>query len=81
MLNKNKNLVLSWNTDEEILRSLKILFIFRQLFEMYGPDTVLQWLHGRNGFVGDQQPIELIRQGKLDEVLGAIQQERAGSYM
>lgn len=73
-------IILSWDTEEEILRSLKILSIFQRLLNMYNPETVVNWLHGHNAFIGDQRPIDLLRQGKLDEVLNAIQQEEAGSY-
>ena len=75
-----EKIVLSWDTEEEILRSLQILSIFQRLLNMYYPETALSWLHGHNAFIGNQRPIDLIRQGKLEEVLSAIQQEEAGGY-
>lgn len=73
-------LVLSWDSEEEVLRSLKILSIFHRLLNMYYPATLLHWLHGYNAFLNNQRPIDLLRQGKFDEVLNAIQQDEAGSY-
>jgi len=75
-----ERLVLSWDSEEEILKSLQILSIFQRLLIIYNPETVLSWLHGHNAFIGDQRPIDLIRQGRFKEVLNAIQQEEAGGY-
>ena len=45
------------------------------------PETSINWLLGINGFLRDQQPMELIRQGRVSEVLSAVEQTIAGSYV
>lgn len=73
-------IVLSWDSEEEILKSLKVLSIFQRLLNMFTPDTAMSWLHGHNVLLGDQRPIDLIRQGKFEKVFDALQQEEAGGY-
>lgn len=75
-----EKIVLSWDSEEEILRSLKILSIFQRLLTIFYPEVAMSWLHGHNILLGDQRPIDLIRRGELEKVLDALQQEEAGGY-
>ncbi len=51
-----------------------------QLLRVYDPETADAWLHGTNPFLRNRRPIDVVRAGRLDEVLGAIQAARAGSF-
>jgi len=55
-------------------------YVMSMLLRIYDPSTARKWLFGINGFLGDARPIDLIRMGRTEELLGAIRQERADSY-
>ena len=43
-------------------------------------DVVAKWLRGTNAHLGDRRPIDVIRQGRLSEVVAAIEAEKAGAF-
>ena len=50
------------------------------LLRLYETSTAEKWLFGLNPFLRRRRPIDVIRQGKVEELLGAIRQEQAGSF-
>jgi transcriptional regulator with XRE-family HTH domain len=54
--------------------------VMSSLLRLFDPETALDWLFGFNAHLRDRRPIDVIRQGRLEEVVGAIGQERAGSF-
>jgi transcriptional regulator with XRE-family HTH domain len=50
------------------------------LLRLYEPSTAEKWLFGLNPFLRQRRPIDVIRQGKVEELLGAIRQEQASSF-
>lgn len=42
--------------------------------------SIAKWLHGLNAHLGDRRPIDVIRQGRLSEVVAAIEAEKAGAF-
>jgi len=44
------------------------------------PETVGGWLHGIHAHLGDRSPAYLIEQGRVADVIGAIEAEKAGVY-
>lgn len=50
------------------------------LVRLYAPEAVDAWLFGFNAHLQNRRPIDAIRQGDFDAVMGAISQERAGSF-
>jgi transcriptional regulator with XRE-family HTH domain len=50
------------------------------LLRLYAPEAAEDWLFGFNAHLRDRRPIDVIRQGRFDEVVAAIDQERAGSF-
>ena len=42
--------------------------------------SIPKWLHGLNAHLGDRRPIDVIRQGRLSEVIAAIEAEKAGAF-
>jgi hypothetical protein len=44
------------------------------------PTSIPKWLMGTNAHLGDRRPVDLIRQGNLSEVIGAIEALKSGAY-
>ena len=51
-----------------------------RLLRTYKPSTAVKWLHGFNAHLGNRRPISLLKQGRVSEVIAAIEQHEAGSY-
>ena len=67
--------------DEENAERLDVLELVMSLVaRVYEPETVDAWLFGTNPLLRNRRPIDVIRQGRAEELLAAIRQERAGSY-
>jgi transcriptional regulator with XRE-family HTH domain len=54
--------------------------VMSALLRMYRPETVEDWLFGLNPLLRDRRPIDVIRQGRVEELLAAIRQEQADSF-
>ena len=54
--------------------------VFSHLLRLYEPEVARAWLFGVNPFLRNRRPIDVIRQGKVEELLAAIRQERAESF-
>lgn len=44
------------------------------------PSSVPKWLMGINAHLGDRRPIDLLREGSLSDVIGAVEALKSGSY-
>jgi hypothetical protein len=42
--------------------------------------TIPKWLNGINGHLGNRRPINVLRQGRLSEVIAAIEAEKSGAF-
>ena len=51
------------------------------LLRLYRPETAERWLFGLNPHLRNRRPIDVIRAGETQEVLAALRQERAGSFV
>jgi hypothetical protein len=51
-----------------------------RLADFYQTGTINRWLFGANPDLDDEPPIELLRQGRLPEVLMAIQAQTGGAF-
>jgi hypothetical protein len=51
------------------------------LRRVYEPETAEKWLLGRNPHLRNRRPLDLIRAGGTQELLLALRQERAESYL
>ncbi|HEU4884053.1 MAG TPA: hypothetical protein VFT45_17460 [Longimicrobium sp.] len=51
-----------------------------RLSDFYQTGTINRWLFGANPDLDGEQPIELLRQGRLPEVLMAIQAQTSGAF-
>lgn len=50
------------------------------LLRLYPAEAAEQWLQGVNPNLGDRRPIDLVRAGRAQELLGAIGVERSGGF-
>lgn len=51
----------------------------RLLADVYKPEGVAIWLHGRKRSLGERRPIDLLREGEHEAVFAAIERLRAGT--
>ena len=54
--------------------------VLASLLRLYEPEAARAWLFGLNPHLGNRRPIDLVRGGKVEELLAAIRAERAGSF-
>lgn len=57
-----------------------IRYVVTRLSKTFKTETAIKWLHGTNAHLGNQRPIDLLRNGRLSEVIAAIEQTEAGSF-
>jgi transcriptional regulator with XRE-family HTH domain len=55
-------------------------FILSRLTDTRERSTALKWLQGFNAHLGNRRPIDLIGDGRVAEVLEAIEAEETGAY-
>lgn len=54
--------------------------VVASLLRLYPAEAAEQWLQGVNPHLGDRRPIDLVRAGRAQELLGAIGAERSGAF-
>ena len=64
--------------NEEQIAALRLIAL--RLSRLYQPKTAMKWLLGVNAFLGNRRPTDLIRRGRIAEVLAAIEQTATNSY-
>jgi transcriptional regulator with XRE-family HTH domain len=84
-LGVSRSRISRWLKDEEPdlvnLRKLEgVEFIFARLLQTFEPSTARKWLTGVNAHLGDRRPVDLLRQGRVRDVLVAIEAEETGAY-
>lgn len=60
-------------------RLLELHYIVDRLLDVYTPEGVDIWLHGRNRSLGAQKPIDLLAEGKFEQVLAAVERLASGA--
>jgi putative toxin-antitoxin system antitoxin component (TIGR02293 family) len=60
-------------------RLLELNYVVERLKDVYRPEGIDIWLHGRNRGLGDRKPIDLLRAGAFEEVLAAVDRLRSGA--
>jgi hypothetical protein len=55
-------------------------FVLARLLQLYTPQNAVMWLLGSNPFLRNWRPIDRIAQGRITEVLGAVDAEQGLSY-
>ena len=54
--------------------------VVASLLRLYPAEAAEQWLLGVNPHLGDRRPVDLVRAGRAQELLGALAAERAGGF-
>lgn len=60
-------------------RLLEVQYIVEQLRDIYTREGAEIWLHGRKRSLGGERPIDLMREGRFQSVLAAIDRLRHGA--
>jgi transcriptional regulator with XRE-family HTH domain len=80
VLNVRPETVSRWNSGKSLPHAsterqlLDLEFIVDKLADLYEPQDARLWLFSRQRLLGDRTPAELIRQGRIDDVLAAVNQ-------
>jgi hypothetical protein len=56
-------------------------FVLASLSRIYAPEVVEKWLRGTNPRLGGRRPVDVIRAGRIQDLLAVIADERAGGYV
>jgi hypothetical protein len=67
--------------DEKMRRLRDLATIVARLAEYYEPAAIPDWLYGQNPDLGGRQPIELLHEGNLADVLSAAEAQISGAYI
>ena len=51
-----------------------------QLRGFLAPSTIPKWLRGVNAHLGHRRPLDVLRDGRLSEVIAAIEAEKIGAF-
>jgi transcriptional regulator with XRE-family HTH domain len=57
-----------------------LALVVEMLSRWLAPETLEGWLYGVHAHLGDRSPTYLIGQGRVADVIGAIEAEKAGVY-
>jgi hypothetical protein len=60
-------------------RLLELVYIVDRLRDVYRPEGIDIWLHGRNRDLGGEIPIRLLEQGDFATVLNAVERLETGA--
>jgi hypothetical protein len=56
-------------------------FAMARLLQTFHRETAVSWLYGLNAHLGDRRPIDLLVDGRVSEVLAAIEAEETGAFV
>lgn len=54
--------------------------VWSNLLRIYEREAALAWLFGVNPGLGERRPIDLVRAGRIEDLMRAIRAERADSF-
>jgi uncharacterized protein (DUF2384 family) len=54
--------------------------VWSNVLRIYEQDAALAWLFGVNPLLGDRRPVDLIRQGRTEELMRAVRAERSDTF-
>lgn len=60
---------------------MELAFVVEQLSDFYEPKEARLWILSRQRTLGGQIPAEMIQEGKVDDILIAINQLRDGVFL
>jgi transcriptional regulator with XRE-family HTH domain len=56
-------------------------YIVDRLYEFYTPDETRLWLHASHPLLNNERAIDLVRDGRNEEILGVIERIESGAYL
>jgi len=59
----------------------ELRYVVERLSDFYTPDETRLWLHARHPLLGSERAIDLINQGRTEEVLAVIERLDSGAYI
>jgi uncharacterized protein (DUF2384 family) len=59
----------------------ELRYVVDRLSDFYTPDEARLWLHSKHPLLNQRRAIDLIREGKTEEVLATIDRMDAGAYL
>jgi len=75
---KNKKNVPRQRVRERIEKLRELHYLLKEIFD--DEDALYNWLYSPVSLLKERRPIDLIRQGKLDEVISVLSGVYSGSY-
>jgi hypothetical protein len=67
--------------EAENARLLRDLGIVVSLLDGFvDEDAIHDWLHGTNAHLGNRRPVDVVRDGRLSEVVRALEAEKSGAF-
>ena len=87
VLNVRPETVSRWNNGKALPHAsterqlLELEFIVDKLADIYEPHDARLWLFSRQRLLQDRTPAELIQQGRIDEILVAVNQLLDGVHL
>ncbi len=57
-----------------------IEFVLSRLLDTWERETAVKWLDGFNAHLGNRRPVDLLAQGRITEVMRAVEAEETGAY-
>lgn len=84
-LGVNRSSVTRWLRGEEpdVANRHKLAgleFVIGRLLDIFPSETAAKWLTGLNAHLGNRRPLDLVADGRLAEVLAALEAEDTGAY-
>ena len=64
---------------QTILAELR--YVVDRLSDFYSPDEARLWLHSKHPLLRQRRAVELIREGKTEDVLAVVERMDAGAYL
>ena len=55
-------------------------FVLSRLLDTWERETALKWLDGFNAHLGNRRPVDLLAQGRVAEVIQAVEAHETGAY-
>lgn len=86
-LGVNKSLVTKWLEGAAIpdpkteIRIVELRYVVARLSKYFEQEVAVAWLKGNNPLLGHARPIDVLKRGGIIDVLSAISQTEAGSYL
>lgn len=87
LLNSRAETVSRWNQGKAVPRAdaekliLELEYVVDLLADFYGPTDARLWLLSRQKVLAGESPYELIRKGKIEDVIAVVNRLRGGAFL